>query len=142
MALNLEKFLKGSSSRFTENYLTPCMTHVLNLAIQRGLKQFDNDESNSDSEDDDKHVEGLEAISQKPFGEILHRLRKILGIFNHSPKRIHRYKNFCDELEMSNKNIIVEDVQTWWNLTYDMIESAWKKKRSVEGNGKRPSKYK
>ena len=44
MAANLEKLLKGSSSRFTKNYLTPCMAHVLNLAIQRGLKELGNDD--------------------------------------------------------------------------------------------------
>ena len=85
MAENLEKLLKGSSSSFTKNYLTPCMVHVLNLAIQRSLKELSNDESYSDSEDDDKHVEGLEAISQKPFGEILHRLQKLIIAVNHSP---------------------------------------------------------
>ena len=37
---------------------------------------------------------------------------------------------------MPNKNIIVEDVRTRWNSTYDMIEAAWEKNRSVEGNGK------
>ena len=74
MTASLEKLLKGSHSRFTKNYLTPCTAHVLNLAVQYGLKDLGNDESYSDSEDDDKHIEGLEAISQKPFGEILHRL--------------------------------------------------------------------
>ena len=120
MAANFEKLLKGSSSRFTKNYLIPCMAHVLNLSVQRGLKELGNDDSYSNSEDDDKHVEGLEAISQRPFGEILHRLRKLMIAVNHSPKRIHHYKNLCDELAMSNKNIIVEDVQTRWDSTYDM----------------------
>ena len=50
------------------------MTHVLNLALHRGLKELSNEESYLDSEDDDKHIEGLEAINQKQFGEILHRL--------------------------------------------------------------------
>ena len=86
------------------------MTHVLNLAVQRGLKELGNEESYSDSEDDGKHIEGLEAISQKPFGEILHRLQKYIIAINFPPKRIHHYKNLCDELEMSNKNIFVEDV--------------------------------
>ena len=108
------------------------MAHVLNLAIQRGSKELDNNKSYSDSEDDEKHVEGLEAISQKPFGEILHRLQKLIIIANHFPKRIHHYKNFCDELEMPNKNIIVEDVQTRWNLTYDMIEAAWEKREVLK----------
>ena len=110
MAASLEKLLKGSCSMFTKNYLTPCMAHVLNLAGQHGLKELGNEESYSDSEDDDKDIEGLEAINQTQFGEILHRLRKLVVAINSSPKRIHHYKNLCDELEMSNKNILVEDV--------------------------------
>ena len=129
MAASLEKLLKGSRSRFTKNYLTPCITHVLNLAMQHGLKELGNEESYSDSEDEDNDIEGLEAISQKQFGEILHRLRKLVVAINSSPKRIYHYKNLCDELEMSNKNILVEDVRTRWNSTYDMIEAAWEKKR-------------
>ena len=127
MTASLEIFLKGSSSRFTKNYLTPCMVHVLNLLVQCGLKELGNDESYSDSEDDNMDIEGLEAISQNPFGEILHILRKLVISINHSPKRIHHYKNLCDELEMPNKNILVEDVRTRWNSTYDMIEPAWEK---------------
>ena len=132
MAASLEKLLKGSSSRFTNNYLTPCMAHVLNLAVQRGLKELGNEESYSDSEDDDKDIEGLEAISQKQFGEILHRLRKLVTAINSSPKRIHCYKNLCDELEMSNKNILIEDVQTRWNSTYHMIKAAWEKREVLK----------
>ena len=57
MAASLEKLLKGSRSRFTKNYLTPCMAHVLNLAVQRGLNELGNEESYSDSQDDDKDIE-------------------------------------------------------------------------------------
>ena len=85
-------------------------------------------------------IEGLEAISQKQFGEILQRLQKLVVAINSSPKRIYHYKNLCDELEMSNKNILVEGVRTRWNSTYDMIDAAWEK--SIEGNGERPSKHK
>ena len=118
------------------------MAHVLNLAVQHGLKELGYDESYSDNEDDDKYIEGLEAISQKTFGEILHRLRKLIIVVNHSLKRIYHYKNLCDELEISNKNIIVKDVRAWWNSTYDMIEVTWEKKRIIEGSGERPSKHK
>ena len=89
MASSLEKLLKGCSSTFTKNYLTPCMAHVLNLVVQRGLKELGNDESYSDSEDNNRHIEGLESIIHKPFGEIFPRLRKLVIAINHSPKRIH-----------------------------------------------------
>ena len=88
------------------------MAHILNLAVQCSLKEQGNDESYLDSEDDDKHIEGLEAISQKPLCEILDRLRKLIIAVNHSPKRIYHNKNLCEELEIPNKNIIVEDVRT------------------------------
>ena len=60
--------LSVSSSRFTKNYFKPCMAHVLNVAVQCGLKELGNDKPYLYSEDDDKNIEGLEAISQKSFG--------------------------------------------------------------------------
>ena len=89
MAVSLEKLSKGSSSRFTKNYLTACMAHVLNLAVQCGLKELDNNKSYTDNEDHNKHIEGLDAICQKPFGEILHILQKLTIVVTNSPKRIH-----------------------------------------------------
>ena len=128
LAESVEKLLKGSSSRFTKNYVIPCMGHVLNLAVQPGLKELGNNYSYSDSEDDN-YIEGLEAIGQKSFGEILQRLQKLVIATCHSLKMINHYKNLCDELKMQNENIIVKDVQTRWNSTYDMIEAAWGKRK-------------
>ena len=56
IAASLKNLLKGASLSFTKNYLTPCMAHGLNLAVQSGLKEPGNDESYSDSEDDGKHM--------------------------------------------------------------------------------------
>ena len=116
------------------------MTYVLNLTVQHNSKELSNDESYWNSEDGDQHIKGPEAISKKPFGEIFHRLQKLIIAINHSPMRIHHYKNFFNELEMPN--IIVEDVRTRRNSTYDMIKATWEKKRSVEGNDEQPSKHK
>ena len=33
---------------------------------------------------------------------------------------------------MSNKNILIEDVRTRWNSTYDMIEAVWKKREVLK----------
>ena len=33
---------------------------------------------------------------------------------------------------MSNKNILVEDVRTKWNSTYDMIKAAWEKREVLK----------
>ena len=40
------------------------MSHVLNLAIQHGLKELVNEWAYLDSEDDEQNKEGLEAISK------------------------------------------------------------------------------
>ena len=84
------------------------------------------------SEDDDKHTEGLKAISQKSFGEILHRLQKLVIAIKNSPKRIHHYKILCEELEMLNKNVIVQDLRTRRNLMYDIIGDAWEKREVLK----------
>ena len=56
----------------------PCMAHVLNLVVQGGLKQLGNSSSTSlcsKSESDEECEEDeQEVTSQRPFGEILHRL--------------------------------------------------------------------
>ena len=108
------------------------MAHVLNLAIQHGLKELENDETYLDSEDDEEILEGPEATNPIPFSEILHRLRKFIITVNHSLKRIHHYKNLCEESEMPNKNILIEDVRTRWNSTHDMIEVACEKREALK----------
>ena len=45
---------------------------------------------------------------------------------------IYHYKNLYDELEMPNKNIIVEDVRIRWNSSYDMSEAASKKREVLK----------
>ena len=53
----------------------PCMAHVLNLAVQGGLKELGNSSSTlfcSESEGDEEYEEDeVEVTSQRPFGEIL-----------------------------------------------------------------------
>ena len=108
------------------------MVHVLNLAMKCDLKELGNDKTYLDSVDYEEHIKGLKAISQKKFHEILHRLRNLIIVVNHSPKKIHHYKNLCEELEMSNKNISVEDVHTKLNSTHDMTKVAWEKRKVLK----------
>ena len=56
MTENLKKLLKDSRSGFTNNYLTPCMSHILNLAVQHGLKELGNEEIYLDSKDDEEYL--------------------------------------------------------------------------------------
>lgn len=131
MAKELEKKLKGSRSRFTKQYLVPCMAHVLNLAVQNGLKELDNYEICLENDEDDEQLD-VEDVPQKPFGEILHRLRKLVIAINSSTKRLHNYKDICEDQSMPNKNMLVEDVSTRWNSTCDMIEVAWEKREVLK----------
>ena len=76
MVASLENLLSGSGSTFTKQFHVPCMAHVLNLAVQGGLKEFGNSSLTSlcsESEDDEECEEDEEEVtSQRPFGAILH----------------------------------------------------------------------
>lgn len=38
----------------------------------------------------------------------------------------------CHDLDMNNANLLIEDVSTRWNSTYEMIEAAWEKRRVLD----------
>ena len=104
------------------------MAHVLNLVVQRGLKDLGNPSltsENSEGEDDEGCDEDvLEVSSKKAFGKILRRLQKLVLMANSTPQRIRQYKELCEKHKMSNKNLLITDVRTRWNSTYDMIIAA------------------
>ena len=99
--------------------------HVLNLAVQEGLKELGNSLLTSlcsESEDDKECEEDeVKVTSQKPFRVILHWLQKLVFATNSTPQRIHKYKELCERYKMSNKKILTIDVPTRWNSTYVMI---------------------
>ena len=99
----------------------PCMAHVLNLAVQEGLKELCNSSSTSlfsESEVEEECEEDeVKVTSQRPFGAILHQLRKLVLAENSTPQRIHQYKELCERYKMSNKKLLTMDVPTRWNST-------------------------
>ena len=85
------------------------MAHVLNLDVQGGLKELGNSSLTSlcsQSEGDEECEEDdMKVTSQRPFGAILHRLRKLVPASNSTPQRIHQYKELCERYKMSIKNL-------------------------------------
>ena len=92
MAESLENLLRESGSTFTRKFHVPCMAHVLNLFVQGGLKQLGNSSSTSlcsESESDEESEEDeVEVTSQRPFGAILRRFRKLVLAENSTRQRI------------------------------------------------------
>ena len=133
MAASLENLLRESGSTFTKKFHVPCMAHVLNIAVQGGLKESGNSSLtslSSESEGDEECEEDdVEVTSQTSFGTILHRLQKLVLVANSTPQKIHHYKELCERYKMSNKNLLTTDVPTRWDSTYDMIMTAWDKRK-------------
>ena len=94
----------------------PCMAHVINLAVQGGLKELGNSSLTSlcsESEGDEEcEKNDIEVTSQIPFRAILNRLRKLLLAANSTSQRIHQYEELCERYKMSNKNLLTIDVPT------------------------------
>ena len=118
---------------FTKQRHVSCMAHVLNLVVQGALKELGNPSLTlecSEGEDDEGCEEVvLEVSNTKAFGEVLLRLQKLVLVENSTPQRIPQYKELCEKHKMSNKNLLITDVPTKWNLTYEMIIVAWEKSK-------------
>ncbi|XP_034089172.1 zinc finger BED domain-containing protein 4-like [Gymnodraco acuticeps] len=83
-----------------------CMAHTLQLAVNEGV------------------------LAQRSVKDLLAVSRKIVGHFKHSQLAYSRIEPIQDELGVTTKRF-QQDVSTWWNSTYYMLESLFAQKRTL-----------
>ena len=102
----------------------PCLAHVLNLAVQDGLKDL------KTTADEDTSTSCI--LSSKSLGDVVSRVRKIVKVIRSSPARVEKYEQFCHDLGISSTSMPNLDISTRWNSTYDMLSEAYEKKMVLE----------
>lgn len=76
-----------------------CCAHILNLVVKDGLKEVDNS---------------------------IFRIRSAVKYTRSSPARLQRFRECVEKVKVATKGLICLDVETRWNSTYLMLESAVK----------------
>ena len=104
-----------------------CLAHVLNLAVQDGLKEL------KTTADEDTSASCIS--SSKSLGDVVSRVRKIVKVIRSSPARVEKYEQFCHDLGISSTSMPNLDISTRWNSTYDMLSEAYEKKTILEKDG-------
>ena len=98
----------------------PCLAHVLNLAVQDGLKEL--------KTTTDEDTSALCLSSSKSLGDVLSRVRKVVKVIHLSPARVEKYEQFFHDSRISSTSLPNSDISTRWNSTYDMLSEAYEKK--------------
>lgn len=96
------------------------MCHIINLAIQRGLKDLGVWTTPSDEEENKECTDASQYNNQRIFGETV----TIVIMTWASPQKT-TVTSKCVELGMPNNRMFVENVTTRWNSIHDMLELAW-----------------
>ena len=120
----LTKTMSHINPLFDRKRHMPFLAHVLNLAVQDGLKEL------KTTVDEDTSASCIS--SSKSLGDVVSRVRKIVKVIRSSPTRVEKYKQFCHDLGMSSTSMSNLDNSTRWNSTYDMLSKAYKKRTIVE----------
>ncbi|XP_078441314.1 putative transcriptional regulator tpeD [Wolffia australiana] len=121
--------------RYSEStvYHTTCMADVINLAVQKGLNGLGNCAVCSDEDYEECDDASFDA-NQRPDGDTIDRLQKLIMEIKGSNESISCYEALCEDVDVDveNQNLLDEDVQTDWNSTCDMIEAAWEDREVLD----------
>ena len=120
----LMKTMSHINPLFDRKCHMPCLVHVLNLAVQDGLKELKTTIG--------KDTSASCISSSKSLGDVVSRVRKIVKVICSSPARVEKYKQFCHDFGMSSTSMPNLDNSTRWNSTYDMLSEAYEKRTVLE----------
>lgn len=82
-----------------------CVAHIFNLVVKDGLKDMDSS---------------------------IVKVRTIVKYVRSSPARLQKFKSCVEEEKIESKSLVCLDVETRWNSTYLMLESAVKFKKAFD----------
>ena len=92
-----------------------CCAHILSLVVKDGLKEVDTS---------------------------IARIRSAVKYVRSSPARLNRFKGCVEKMKIESKGLVCLDVETRWNSTYLMLESAIKFQDAFDLLEEQDSKYK
>lgn len=78
----------------------------------------------------------------KEVDESVVRIRSAVKYVRSSPARLHRFKECVEKVKINSKSLVCLDVETRWNSTYLMLESATKFQAAFDMLEEQDSKYK
>ena len=120
----LVKTMSHINPLFDHKSHMPSLAHILNLAVQDGLKEL------KTIADEDTSASCIS--SSKSLGDVVSHVRKIVKVIHSSPARVKKYEQFCHDLGISLTSMPNLDISTRWNSTYDMPNEAYEKKTVLE----------
>ncbi|KAJ9553289.1 hypothetical protein OSB04_017334, partial [Centaurea solstitialis] len=92
-----------------------CCAHILSLVVKEGLKEVD---------------------------DSIYRIRSAVKYTRSSPARLQRFRECVEKVKVATKGLVCLDVETRWNLTYLMLESAIKFEMAFDMLEEQDNKYK
>ncbi|CAH1424814.1 unnamed protein product [Lactuca virosa] len=91
-----------------------CCAHILSLVIKEGFNDVDTS---------------------------IARIRSTMKYVRSSPARLQRFKGCVEKMKIKSKSLVSLDVETRWNSTYLMLESAIKFQDAFDLLEEQDSKY-